>query len=164
MLIRNSAPPESEQIPKQEKFIPSIKPSVRQLPALPSHRQPVVRRINLPRIHLPKMQIPPQLPSSTQGRINLGKVAQLLRDPSVLSVECTGPGKHLLVNRAGVIQTTPVTLTKEEIDQILGEISVQTQIPIVPGIFKALLKNILLTAVVSDYVGTRFIIQKRMPF
>ena len=172
MLIKNSAPIHLPQAaPKQEQAknrTPSIKPRIKQLPPLPPRPVSFAHRIKISpqKIQPPKIQIPPQQPTAQpmQGRIFLGKVAQFLRDPSVLSVECTGPAKHLLVNRSGTIQTTPVTLTKQETDQILGEISAQTQIPIVPGLFKALYKNLLITAVVSDYVGTRFIIQKRTPF
>jgi hypothetical protein len=171
ILIRNSLPKDfkSEQ-EKAKKVVLPAKQMVKEI-SIPKRKAfvPVVPRIppRIPQVTPPKIQVPPRLPNSQQGpqgRINLGKVAQFLKDPSVLSVECTGPGKNILVNRSGAIQTTSATLTKEEIDQILGEISQQTQIPIVPGLFKALYKNLLITAVVSDYVGTRFIIQKRMPF
>jgi hypothetical protein len=46
----------------------------------------------------------------------------------------------------------------------MSSISEQTKIPLIPGIFKAVLNNLIITAVLSDYVGTRFIIQKRSPF
>ncbi|MBS3088473.1 hypothetical protein J4402_01705 [Candidatus Pacearchaeota archaeon] len=170
-LIKNSAPPElKKEISTQETVeTPSliVNKEIKKTSPPPQMRPPrFVRRMKIvqPQIQKPIIQIPPQQPTQMQGRINLGKVARFLKDPSVLSVECTGPEKNLLVNRSGAIQTTPAVLTKEEIDQILNEVSSQTQIPIVPGLFKALFRNLLITAVVSDYVGSRFIIQKRTPF
>jgi hypothetical protein len=108
----------------------------------------------------------PVIPSQNieQVAVNLGKVAQFLRDPSVLSIECPGPRKNILVNRSGAIQTTPLTLTKEEISALIQEISDKTKIPIVPGLFKTAFQDLILTAVISDYVGTRFILQKMSPF
>ncbi|MDP1695919.1 MAG: hypothetical protein Q8L29_03330 [archaeon] len=91
----------------------------------------------------------------------LSRIEQLLVDPAVLSVECPGPTKHLLMNRGGAIQTANITLSIEEINNIMGEISDRTRIPILPGIFRAALGNYTITAIISEFAGTRFIIQKR---
>jgi len=99
-----------------------------------------------------------------QQSINLGKITQFLLDPSVLSIECPGPGKNVLVNRAGVIQTAPTVLTKEEIETLMNEISEKTRIPLISGLFKAAFQDLILTAVVSEFVGTRFMIQKMTPY
>jgi hypothetical protein len=112
--------------------------------------------------HIPKIST---LPRTSSGEtINLGKLTQLLVDPSVFSVECPGPDKNVVVNRAGVPQTSAIILTKEEIDKIIDEVSDKTRIPILSGLFKAAFQDLLITAVVSDFVGTRFLIQKRSPF
>jgi hypothetical protein len=96
--------------------------------------------------------------------VNLGKLAGVLVDPSVLSIECPGPYKNLLVNRSGSIQTSAITLTPEEINAMMHNVSEQTRIPITPGVFRAAVQDLLITAVLSDFVGTRFVIQKRNPF
>ena len=112
----------------------------------------------------------PVSPSPTEGgrivlgsSINLGKITQILADPSVFSVECPGPAKNLLVNRAGSIQTSSLTLTKEEIEKTMEEVSEKTRIPLAPGLFKAAFQNFIITAVLSEFVGTRFIVQKKNP-
>src|SRR3989344_2232721 len=48
---------------------------------------------------------PPQSNSNEKaiGVINLGKINSFLSDPSVFSVESPGPGKNLIINRAGQI-------------------------------------------------------------
>lgn len=106
---------------------------------------------------------PPTYPLQTQKRepVTLADIEKFLTDPAVLSVECTGPGKPLLVNRSGKIQATTLILTQEEIKNIMSEISERTRIPLAQGIFKATLGNYTVTAVISEFAGTRFIIQKR---
>ena len=87
-----------------------------------------------------------------------------MQDPAVLNVECPGPYKNLLVNRGGSVQTSSVMLTHEEINSVMHNISEHTRIPITPGVFRAAVQDLLITAVISDFVGTRFLIQKRNPF
>ena len=85
----------------------------------------------------------------------------ILADPSVSSVECLGPGIPLSINKYGAIQNSKITFTNEEIQSVLKEISDNTRIPIIAGVFKAAFDNLVITAVISEYVGTRFLIQKK---
>ncbi len=106
-----------------------------------------------------------KVPQQTKREgINLGKITQFLNDPAVLSVECPGPGKNLLLNRSGAIQASSMSLNKEEINSIVKEASVKARIPLTTGVFKAAFQNIIITAILSEYVGTRFLIQKKTPF
>jgi len=84
----------------------------------------------------------------------------LLTDPSVQSIECPGFGRPVLLNKSGTIQVSNVLLNKEEIDNVMQVISKKTKVPITPGLFKAAFDNFLITAVISEYAGTRFVIQK----
>ncbi len=131
--------------------------------------QPPRQIANMPMASpIPAVNLPPS--NRPQGGfampdfISLGKLSQLLRDPSVFSVECPGPNKNILVNKSGRLQMTQIILTKEEIDSIMEEISERTKIPIMGGLFKAAMGDVLITAVISDYIGSRFVIQKRTPF
>ncbi len=96
--------------------------------------------------------------------ISLGKVSSILLDPKVISVECPGPEKPLLVNRSGIVQATGIMLNSEEISSFIKDISQKTKIPIISGVFKAAIGSIIVTALISEFVGTRFIIQKIMPY
>jgi len=161
-------PPKKIQETQEHKIIsPFIKTSPSQNYPSPK-KTPLIQRTPLPKMPTPSnIKVPPKQTSTTPvppSQTTFGKITAILRDPSVLSVECPGPNKHILVNRSGVIQTTNITLTKEEIDRVMHEISEKTRIPLITGLFKALYKNLLITAVISDFVGTRFIIQKRTPF
>ena len=127
------------------------------------------RELNLPRdnpIPLPQPSYQPTKfkPGQKIETVNLGKLAGILTDPSVFSIECPGPYKNLLVNRSGSIQTSALALTPEEINSVMHNISEQTRIPITPGVFRAAVQDLIVTAVMSDFVGTRFVIQKRNPF
>ncbi len=105
-----------------------------------------------------------QATKSNIEKLTLGKIEPILRDPTVLSVECPGPTKNVLVGKVNGIQTAPFSLTQEEINGIMNEISEKTRIPILQGLFKAVYNDLLVTAIISDYIGTRFFIQKRTPF
>ncbi len=137
----------------------------------------------IPNIPLPKKQfnlapkleikspipLPQRLPEKSfdlsDQKINLGKINSVLGDPSVFSVESPGPGKNLIINRGGQIMPSSIALTKQEIDLIMNELSDKTRIPLISGgVFRAAFQDVIMTAVVSDYIGTRFLIQKRTPF
>jgi hypothetical protein len=89
-----------------------------------------------------------------------GKIAGLINDPSVLSVECLGPNVPVTVFRLGQKQKTKVVLSKVDIDNMLSEISSQTKIPLSEGVFKVVVNNLMLNAIISDLIGTRFVIKK----
>jgi len=147
-------------------------PRLPQLPLSQSRSQPPMRSSFRPQLsskstQLPRGQPPNVRPSATpttNEKINLGRITKFLLDPSVISVESPGPGKNIVVNQSGKIQSTSVSLSKEEIENIMNEISDKTRIPIIPGLFKAVFQDLLITAVTSEFVGSRFIIQKRTPF
>jgi type IV secretory pathway ATPase VirB11/archaellum biosynthesis ATPase len=92
--------------------------------------------------------------------LDLGKLSSFLSDLSVTGIECPGPNKNVLVNKSGLVQTTSVTMSADEMQAILKDFSEKTKIPLIPGIFKALYNNLLITAVISEIAGNRFIIEK----
>tara|TARA_Y100000310_G_scaffold342615_2_gene446593 strand:- start:700 stop:1365 length:666 start_codon:yes stop_codon:yes gene_type:complete len=121
-------------------------------------RRPMVKSIH-PEIKTKpqSLQIHPE-PSSTT--INLGKLNIFTKDPRVTIIECPGPGKNILAKTAGQVTVTKLSLTKDEIQQIINIFSEKSKIPVISGLFKAAVGNLILTAVISDLVGTRFIITK----
>lgn len=185
-LIKNSYKPNiSDQIkqsieyPQQKKpiepVIPKIQKPIMKTPSPQiSTQRPLLRPIQkqlhlqMPRTLQPmtKQQRPPQKePRETTEKVNLGKINSILNDPSVFSLESPGPNKNIIINRAGQIQPSSLSLTKEEIDTMMKEISDITRIPLIyGGVFKAAFRDLIITAVISEYIGTRFLIQKRNPF
>jgi len=98
--------------------------------------------------------IPPQQSPS------LIKLSPFLLDSSITSIECSGPEKNLIVHQLGVIKTIPLMLTQKEIEDIMQEFSRRTKIPLIPGVFKTAIDNFIVSAVISEFVGTRFYIEK----
>lgn len=156
------APPQNLQTIPLTAQNPGIKNMVP--PRRPQQKYQGIPRVNV--IPLPQEQFKqrPPKPGEKPDTIKLGKLAQILIDPAVYSVECPGPDKNLLVNRSGTMQTSSITLNQEEIKNIMQNISDKTRIPLTSGVFKAAVQDLIVTAVLSDFVGTRFLVQKRSPF
>jgi hypothetical protein len=95
---------------------------------------------------------------------DLGKIQPILMDPSVQSLECPGPDRPITVNKGGRIQVTNIILKSEDIESMIETISRKTRIPKDFGVFKAAFDNYVMTAVLSEFVGSRFIISKKNPF
>ena len=93
----------------------------------------------------------------------LGKIDVLLRDNMIQTLECPGPGKNILVKKLNKINMTKITLSKEEINAIITGFSNKAKIPLLGGILKAAVGNLLISAVISDFAGSRFIINKISP-
>lgn len=147
---------------------------------LPLPKPPVSRYRLKPVTIKPQLQIHPQVmpeikedtsarfqpqvqPQPSPGIIKLEKLNFLVQDPRVTVIECPGPGKFILARTSGQITTTRISLTQEEIQSIINVFSEQAKIPIVSGLFKAAVGNLIITAVISDLVGSRFIITKMTP-
>ncbi len=94
----------------------------------------------------------------------LAKLQSLIQDPMVLSIECPGPEKNILVRTYKKLNITRFILTDSEIDKIINYFSEQARIPVIGGILKAAVENLIISAVKSDYVGSRFIINKMTPY
>lgn len=121
-----------------------------------------------PKVLMPPRQIPVQRAfpkiAPLPGNMDLGKLNLFLGDPRVNQLECYGPKKEILVKVNGQTQKTSISLKKEEIEEVINSFSEKTRIPLIKGVFRAALGNLILTAVTSDFVDTRFTIQKRAPF
>ena len=127
---------------------------------------PPVQQMLPPRpIAPPKpIQEPPKPQMPVNPELAWDKIAPLFDDPTVTHIECMGPGKALLVSRSGRKQLTKISLAQEEIKKILQTISEEAHIPLLEGVFRASLDNYSIHAVVSDIVGSKFVIKKNPPY
>lgn len=107
----------------------------------------------------------PMIPSVKHETTLLGlpELDKILQDPDVQTIECPGPNKQVLVYKNGSIQPISLSLTNDEISNAMKEISEKTRIPLMSGIFKAAMGDLVITAVMSEFVGTRFMVQKKPP-
>jgi ATPase subunit of ABC transporter with duplicated ATPase domains len=119
-------------------------------------------KIPLPNIPITIKNI---IPSPTEQEIDLGKLNSLIRDPTVISIECNGTGKNIIVRRIkGEKRITGIILDKNEIDRLIGLFSEEAKIPSHEGIFKAAVGKLVISAIISDIADSKFLISKLSPF
>ncbi|NCO11368.1 hypothetical protein CO038_01625 [Candidatus Pacearchaeota archaeon CG_4_9_14_0_2_um_filter_39_13] len=143
-----------EQEKEREKYTPR---APQQINMVASPRTKAMSSASIERRPIPVIKPLP-------GHMDLGKLNLFVADPRVNQIECYGPKKEILVKVRNQTQKTRTELDKEEIEKIISSFSEKTRIPLIKGVFRAALGNLLLTAVISDFVDTRFTIQKRAPF
>ncbi len=145
----------------QQKPFPLSTPEIRKPMEIQEVKEQPKPEETLPKSASPQQIQQTQTQNQPQSNLVLGRLNQLIFDPSVDSIECPGPWKNLLVSKSGAIQATSLSLSPEESKKIMEEFSRITKIPISSGVFKGAIGKLIITAVISEFVGTRFIIQKR---
>lgn len=122
--------------------------------------QPIPRiRITIPETKLPE-RFNYLKPIPFEANISLGKLDDLIRDPDVKIIECNGYDDNVIVKGNMGEQKTAITLTKIEIDNIINTFSSKTKIPAHEGIYKVVFGKLILMAIISEAIGSRFIIKK----
>jgi len=99
-------------------------------------------------------------PQPTTEEINLGKINILIKDAAVRVIECNGPEQSVIVVGMMGRKPTPIKLTSSEIEEIVGKFAAVSKIPVHEGLFKAAFGNLVISAVISETVGIKFIIRK----
>ena len=184
LIIRNLNQPQRiplNPIPIQLKITPRPIMQRRPLIKIPQPQKPIQKRQITPfrqilkplvrpnvkemntRVRETPIQTPEIQPQATGETINLGKINGVLNDRRVLQIECPGPDKFILAKSSYEIQTTRILLTEQEIIDIVKTFAEQAKIPIISGLFKAAVGDFVMTAVISEVVGTRFIITRLSP-
>ena len=116
------------------------------------------RRLIIPRPRFPqRLQYIHPVPSNVQ--IDLGKLNPLIQDSAVREIICNGSDEPVSV-RVSQERKTRINLTKDEIDGIIQAFSNASKIPVHEGIYRVAVGRLILSAIVSDIVGSKFIISK----
>jgi len=115
-------------------------------------------------LRIPDVRLPERLnylrPIPTNRQIDLGELNPFVKDPSVTSIECNGPNKNIVVVVANRRKTTNITLDSKEINEIINRFSQTARIPAQEGIFKVVIGRLILSAIISEVIGSKFIIKK----
>ena len=113
---------------------------------------------------VPEVRLPDRFsylkPVATERRIFLGKIDALVEDPFVKIIECDGPEERIVVKGNMGEKKTNIILSKEEIDEVVKKFESETRIPTGEGIYKVVFGRLVFLAIISDVVGTKFIIRK----
>lgn len=136
---------------------PPISPPIRRMPL----------QVEVPQTTPPIQPItPPSAPQGihTEPSQDYGKIIPLLNDPSVSTIECQGAGKSITIIRAGQKQMTRIVLSAGDIKNLLKKVSGTTHIPLLEGVFRAAADNFSINAVISEIIGSKFIIKKQTAY
>lgn len=114
------------------------------------------------RVNLTPETLPEVKPIPTPAKVDLGKINQLLNDPTVLSIECKGPDTNLIIKRPKEIRTTEYSLNLAEINEVIKSFSEKSKIPAVKGTFRVAVGKLVISATVSE--NPKFIITKMFAF
>ena len=119
-----------------------------------------------PVLRIPETRLPQTFqylkPTPTNTEIDLGKLNAFVQDPLVKVIACNGPDENIVVHGSMGTKPTNIILKKEEIDEIIKRFAEAAKIPQEEGIFKAVFGKLVLSAIISEAVGSKFVIRKIM--
>jgi hypothetical protein len=125
-------------------------------PRIPIRIRPRVLRI-------PESRLPERLqylkPTIQNIEIDIGKLNSLLHDPIVRRIECNGPGERIVV-MAPDPKYTDIILNKDEIMEVIQVFEEKSKIPATEGIYKVVVGKFILSAIISEVIGSKFSINK----
>lgn len=149
---------------KELRFLEEKKTSLKRKPDLKRSLDSLRRR--RPVLRIPETRLPQTFqylkPTPTNTEINLGRLNAFVQDPLVKVIECNGPDENIIVHGSMGTKPTNIILKKEEIDEIIKRFAEAAKIPQDQGIFKAVFGKLILSAIISETVGSKFVIRKMM--
>jgi hypothetical protein len=135
--------------------------------------KPSIKRKSFPfetfknvRLTIPESNLPPNLrylrPTPTDHDVDLGKLNPLIKDPFVRTIECIGANNNLIVKGKMGEKKTQIVLDEEEINEVINKFSSESRIPVNEGVYKIALGRLIFMAVISEVIGSKFIINKML--
>jgi type IV secretory pathway ATPase VirB11/archaellum biosynthesis ATPase len=110
--------------------------------------------------------LPPHLqylrPIARDIKIDLEKLNSLIKDPAVKVIKCDGPDEHIFVSGSMGVKPTNTILSREEIDNVIKKFSEISKIPVQEGIYSVVVGRLILSAIISEVVGSKFMIKKML--
>jgi len=123
-------------------------------------RAPAIRMLRIPEPRLPST-FQYLKPTPTTGKeIDLAKLNPLIQDPAVKEIQCDGKDQNIVVRGTMGLKKTGIILNKEEIDRVLKKFSETAKIPLQEGIFRVVVGKLILSAIISEVISSKFIIKK----
>ena len=121
----------------------------------------------LPVLRIPEPKLPPSFfdvrPVPTPNQLDLNKLNVLINDPKIEMLECNGGDSNIIVSGKMGRKSTEITLNTDEIKQVIRTFSEAARIPLNEGIFKIAFGRLVLSAINSEVVDSKFIIRKLPP-
>ena len=167
-LILNSAPAYVkekiyEQQIKQREFEKQIEEELGEKEIERKEIEPIFVTKTIPRPVAEDVQLEEVEEIIPEEGLYFSRIEKMISDQKVLSIECPGPGKTVIVRTIAKTIPTRIMLNQDEINSIIESFSRESRIPRVGGVFKAIVNNLIITAIDSNFGGPRFIISKIYP-
>ncbi len=99
-----------------------------------------------------------EIPDTKAGLI---QIRQLIKDHAVTYISCPGPLRPIAIRKMGAVETVSIVLDEQGISQVIKEFSEASRIPYMEGLFKAVVGDLMITAVITE-IGSRFTITRIM--
>ncbi len=153
----------------KEEFAPKVERTISMrkisLPVnKPARRMLRVKETAKPSLFISEPKLPEHLaylkPMPTAGiEIDLSKLNPLIKDPAVSIIE-VNPDEKVLVTGTMGTKPTGIILNKEDINRVINKFSEISKIPVTEGVYKVVAGNLILSAIISDVIGSKFVIKK----
>jgi len=131
-------------------------------PAKPMVQQ--IRPNQIRVLRIPEVNLPPSLqylkPTPTKMEIDLGRLNPLIKDPLVKEIQCDGPEENIIVRGNMGTKPTSIVMKREEIDSIIKKFSEASRIPANEGLYKVVAGKLIFSAIISEVIGSKFVIKK----
>lgn len=148
---------EHEELIGMQNNFPKTQPEIKKI--IIKEFNPQAKFIALPPVNL-SPYIGHRKNSVHNIKISSEKLSPFISDPEIESIECPGPDAPISIKKRGEIISTSVKMSESEISNLVKEISKLTNTQIIDGILSVSIPEMSFTAVLSEFVGSRFIIQK----
>jgi len=150
-----------QPIAQAQQPVIQVQPIAQVLQPTPQKKEFKTIEISEPKKYQQQIQKPSiQMPSTPKIPM-IDRINRIFFDQAIQLLNCPGANKNILITRAGMVQATRMFFSEEEIKEFMRDLSEKTRIPIVPGLVKIMFQNYIITAVVSDILGTKFLIERR---
>jgi len=166
VFLRKEIPRQIE-FPKKEIQIKGMEITPEKIKPLtrPLMRRPIPQKIK-PILAIPEPKLPKHLEylkplpkANAEVEIDLGKLNPLLKDRGVKIIEGSPDEKVRIMGTMGT-RMTDIFLTKEDVDRVISKFSEISKIPTNEGVYRVVVGNLILSAIISEVVGSRFVIKK----
>jgi hypothetical protein len=157
-IITREAPVKKIKIPTEIEKKP-VETQIRKTFPIRRFTKPLPRQLFIPEPKLPA-HLEYLKPIPTAGvEIDLFKINPLIKDPGVRIIEAN-PDEEIIVTGTMGTKPTNIILSKEDIDRIINKFSEFSKIPTTEGIYRVVVGNLILSAIISETIGSRFTIKK----
>lgn len=109
--------------------------------------KPIRARFNFPKFPERLRNISPVM---QKQEIDFKKLNPLIKNPSINSIECDGPGRKLILRGSRGVKTSDIFLNKEEIIELIETFSKKSKIPLNKGMNRIAVGSFILSGVYNN--------------